>query len=368
MKNCFRAALCLLLSLLLCTAVLAAPTASIVRAFANEDTLYTYLRLETDGQVVTAAEAKLNGAICGAASNLGTVQQMQSPVHYLLLVDNSTSMTQYAPQIETFAAELAENAGENSRFTLAVFGETFSLLAERIGADTLGEQVQAVAYDARASRIQEGIAGALAYFSALSRENQELRCIVALTDGVAYDPDNSKGGMELSDSLLKSDALFFSVAFGDDADAQAALMQMTADSGGDAWSVTEAQSVQDAADALLQACRSLYVMSFALPVTIQAGEASLTVIFSANGALLCRALGTVSIPERASNGGKTEPQECPPVQIVTSAQTAAAESMPASEAQAQNVWNVGLTALVAVLAVVTVGLLVLLLIRRKKAR
>ena len=366
MKQCFRVTLCLLLTLLLCSAVLAAPTASIVRAFANENTLCTYLRLETDGQAVTAAEAKLNDAICGAASNLGTVQQMQSPVHYLLLVDNSTSMTQYAPQIEAFAAELTENAGENSRFTLGVFGEKFSLLAENIGADMLHEQVQTVAYDARASRIQDGIAGAMAYFGALSRENQELRCIVALTDGVVYNSDSGASSSEISDSLPKSDALFFSVVFGDDADARAALMQMTADSGGDAWSVTEAQSVQDAADALLQACRSLYVMSFALPSNVQAGETALTVTFSANGTFLCRALGTVFIPERTTNGG--EPQERPPVQTAASAQNAAAETAPVLEAQTQDIWNIGLTALVAVLAVVTVGLLVLLLIRRKRAR
>lgn len=360
MKRCFRGIICILICLLFAESVFAALEARFVRAFADDHTICTYLQLTTDGQPVTAAEAKLNGELCRAVSGFGTVQQMQTPVHYLLLVDCSTSMPQYAGQIEEFTAALIQNAGENARFSLASFGEVYALLAAGTGADVL-EYLRNLRYDAQASRIREGISGALEYFKAMPREDHELRCIVALTDGITYDPGNQKANMEIPDSLLESDALFYSVIFGTDLPAQTELARMCTASGGYSWAVDSEKSTADVVDALLQESRSFYVMDFLLPENAASGEKNLAIVFSSNGTLLCRASTSVIIPEKEMIGHTPEENAA---HIETEKANPAVEEESAAQEKTddRNNWMLTLTV---TLALVFIGLLLLLIRRRK---
>lgn len=360
MKRCFRGIICILICLLFAESVFAVPEAHFVRAFADDHTLCTYLHLTTDGQPVTAAEAKLDGEFCRAVSGFGTVQQMQTPVHYLLLVDCSTSMPQYAGQIEEFTAALIQNAGENTMFSLASFGEVYALLAAGTGTDVL-ERLQDLRYDAQASRIQEGIFGALEYFKAMPREDHELRCIIALTDGVTYDPGNRQASIEIPDSLLESDALFYSVVFGTDLPAQTELARMCTASGGYSWAVDSEKSTDDVVDALLQKSRSFYVLDFLLPENAASGKKNLAIVFSSNGTLLCRASTSVIIPEK-------EMTEHTPKGNATHTETenailAVEEEPPAQEkTDDRNAWMLALTV---TLALLFTGLLLLLIRQRR---
>ena len=105
----------------------AAGQAEIVRAFGVGETLYTYVDLGEGGQPITRVEATLDGRTFQTTGRLETVRQAGSPVSYLLMVDASTSMPGFQEDVVGFAEGLVELSGENTRFTLATFGEGFQI-------------------------------------------------------------------------------------------------------------------------------------------------------------------------------------------------------------------------------------------------
>ena len=113
----------------------AAGQAEIVRAFGAGETLYTYVDLGEGGQPITRAEATLDGRTFQTAGRLETVRQAGSPVSYLLMVDASTSMPGFQEDVVGFAESLAEHSGENTRFTLATFGDGFQVIGEDVAPE-----------------------------------------------------------------------------------------------------------------------------------------------------------------------------------------------------------------------------------------
>ena len=106
----------------------AAAAARLVRTFVYQDTLYTYVDLTGTDQPITKADAELDGRTFPASGTLETVRQAGFPVTWMLLVDNSNSMPPFREEAVAFARELAAACGENTRFLLASFGDSFSLL------------------------------------------------------------------------------------------------------------------------------------------------------------------------------------------------------------------------------------------------
>lgn len=113
----------------------AAAAARLVRAFVYQDTLYTYVDLTGTEAPITKADAEIAGQVFPASGTLETVRQAGFPVIWMLLVDNSNSMPPFREEAVDFARELAAGSGENTRFLLASFGDSFSLLAEDVSAD-----------------------------------------------------------------------------------------------------------------------------------------------------------------------------------------------------------------------------------------
>ena len=142
-----------------------AAAARLVRAFVYQDTLYTYVALTGTEAPITKAEAEIGGQVFPATGTLETVRQAGFPVTWMLLVDNSNSMPPFREEVVDFARELAAGSGENTRFLLASFGDSFSLLAEDVSADQLAEALAAIPMDETVTRLHSSIQQALDAFS-----------------------------------------------------------------------------------------------------------------------------------------------------------------------------------------------------------
>ena len=110
----------------------AAASARLVRAFVYQDTLYTYVDLTGTEAPITKADAEIGGRTFPASGTLETVRQAGFPVTWMVLVDNSNSMPPFREEAAAFAQGLADRCGENTRFLLASFGDTFTLLGEDV--------------------------------------------------------------------------------------------------------------------------------------------------------------------------------------------------------------------------------------------
>lgn len=299
---------------LLGSAALAAPQAELVRAFVYDRTLTAYVDLSGTDQPVTKAEAKIDGQTFPASQAMETVRQAGAPVTYLLLVDCSTSMPAYAGEVVAFAQALAEGAGENTRFILATFGEDFAVAAEELTAETLPQAVGGLAYEARSTRLQSGIQGALDYLEAIPRQGGELRSMVVLTDAVEYDPNGVESYEETLQRLENSDVMVHALGVGSDAASLESLFTLVEASGGSRFQAADETEADQAARTLTEETGRLYVTGFDLgSYQTEGGETAVAVTFASNGTLLCRAERNVDFPalEGEAPVEETPSQELP---------------------------------------------------------
>ena len=300
MKKIISLVLCLGLAAALCVHSLAASSAEIVRAFVHEGTLYTYVSMDGLEKPLTKAEARLGGQIFSATDRLETVRQAGSPITWLLLVDNSTSMPAFRRETEEVAQALSQAGGENTRFILATFGDAFAAVEEDVPAGELAERVGELPFDERVTRLHTAIGQALDYFEEMPRERNELRCMVILSDAVQYDPRGGIPYEELLERVEHSDVMLHSVGLGTDRKSLDSLGQLATASGGLHQSV-DAGTAAEAVDRLAESSGGLYVTGFDLSgYTTAGGTEQVSVTFASGAELICRAEAAVEIPERES--------------------------------------------------------------------
>ena len=356
--------LALLAALCLSVSARAAGSAELVRTFVYDDTLYAYVDITGADQPITKADAGIGGQTFPASDTLRTVRQAGSPVTYLLLLDASTSMPGYAAEAAAFAGGLAEAAGENTRFTLATFGEDFSVLAEDLTGETMPGELAKVAYTQTQSRLSSGITGALDYFEAVPRSGSELRAMVILTDAVEYDPQGGTSYEAVLDRACRSDVMLHTVGFGGDAGALEQLAALAEASRGGAWVAESEASAREAAGALAEATGALYVTGFDLTgYTGAGGTEQVSVTFGAGAELVCRAETSVELP---GGGADAETGETPETVLPPSRPAETAPAEPEPETEASSGGNGVLTAAVVAAAAVVLAVVLILVLRRRK--
>ena len=295
--------LALLLAGVLCTSVLAAGSAEIVRAFVCDGTLYTYIAMEGIEKPVTKAEARLGGQTFPSSDRLETVRQAGAPVTWLLLVDNSTSMPAFRQETEDFAQSLVQSGGENTRFILATFGDAFTVRAEDVSPEELSGEVEKIPFDERVTRLHTAIDQGLDYFEGLPRQRSELRCMVVLSDGVQYDPAGGVPYEELLERVGASDVMLHSVGLGGDQEALESMGRLAEASGG-IHQVIGGVTAAAAGTVLAEDSGKLFVTGFDLSgLTTEGGTERVSVIFAAGSELVCRAEAQVELPEFTGKEG-----------------------------------------------------------------
>lgn len=302
---------------LLSTNTLAAGDAEIVRAFVHEDTLYTYIQTETITAPITKVEAKIGVQTFQSIGRLETVRQAQSPVTYLLLIDNSTSMTIFRNDITAFTERLAQSGGENTQFFLSTFGETFTVLSDGKSTGDIASKIAGVTFHEKASRLHDGICQALDWLEALPRQGNELRVLLVLSDAVLYDPN---GGIDYETILERvncSDIVLHTVGFGKNADALKKLRLLAEASGGIHQIVGGQNLAIESAKQIDQVNTNLMVTGFALFNCETFGkDVPFSITFFSESEILCKGKSSVSIPyidEMSSNAEKQVSTQIAPV-------------------------------------------------------
>ena len=345
----------------------AAGQAEIVRAFGVGETLYTYVDLGEGGQPITRAEATLDGRTFQTTGRLETVRQAGSPVSYLLMVDASTSMPGFQEDVVGFAESLVEHSGENTRFTLATFGDGFQVIGEDLAPEEVPEQLAGLQYSEPITQLHSAIGQALDYFEGLPRQGNELRSLVVLTDAVEYDPQGGIPYDTLLERMERSDVMLHAIGFGDDRAALDRLNQLVQASDGSQWEIGEACTADQAADQLVEYTGRLFVLGFDLSGYVSDGEEQpLSLVFSSGAELVGQAESQVALPVSQDPGTEPEPDsgselpapEPEPGGGAPAAQPAAPEEQP-ENAALPLVIGIGAAVLVGILAAVVLG-------RRKK--
>ena len=286
----------------------AAGQAEIVRAFGVGETLYTYVDLGEGGQPITRAEATLDGRTFQTTGRLETVRQAGSPVSYLLMVDASTSMPGFQEDVVGFAESLAEHSGENTRFTLATFGDGFQVIGEDVAPEEVPEQLAGLQYSEPITQLHSAIGQALDYFEGLPRQGNELRSLVVLTDAVEYDPQGGIPYDTLLERMERSDVMLHAIGFGGDRAALDRLNQLVEASDGSQWEIGEACTADQAADQLVEYTGRLFVLGFDLSGYVSDGEEQpLSLVFSSGAELVGQAESQVALPVSQDPGTEPEP-------------------------------------------------------------
>lgn len=345
----------------------AAGQAEIVRAFGVGETLYTYVDLGEGGQPITRAEATLDGRTFQTTGRLETVRQAGSPVSYLLMVDASTSMPGFQEDVVGFAESLVEHSGENTRFTLATFGDGFQVIGEDLAPEEVPEQLAGLQYSEPITQLHSAIGQALDYFEGLPRQGNELRSLVVLTDAVEYDPQGGIPYDTLLERMERSDVMLHAIGFGGDRAALDRLNQLVQASDGSQWEIGEACTADQAADQLVEYTGRLFVLGFDLSGYVSDGEEQpLSLVFSSGAELVGQAESQVALPVSQDPGTEPEPDsgselpapEPEPGGGAPAAQPAEPEEQP-ENAALPLVIGIGAVVLVGILAAVVLG-------RRKK--
>ena len=343
----------------------AAGQAEIVRAFGAGETLYTYVDLGEGGQPITRAEATLDGRTFQTTGRLETVRQAGSPVSYLLMVDASTSMPGFQEDVVGFAESLVEHSGENTRFTLATFGDGFQVIGEDLAPEEVPEQLAGLQYSEPITQLHSAIGQALDYFEGLPRQGNELRSLVVLTDAVEYAPQGGIPYDTLLERMERSDVMLHAIGFGDDRAALDRLNQLVQASDGSQWEIGEACTADQAADQLVEYTGRLFVLGFDLSGYVSDGEEKpLSLVFSSGAELVGQAESQVALPVSQDPGTEPEPDsrsELPapePGGGAPAAQPEAPEEQPENSALPLAI-GIGAAVLVVILAAVVLG-------RRKK--
>ena len=344
----------------------AAVSAEIIRAFVYEGTLYTYMRLENTDQPITRAEAKIRLQSFPASTRLETVRQAGSPVTWLLLVDNSTSMPDFREEAEAFAESLSASSGENTRLILATFGDAFAVVNGDVPPDDLKGAVAAIPMDEHITRLHTAINQALDYFEGLPRERNELRCMVILSDAVQYDPSGGVPYEELLERVSGSGVMLHSVGLGND---QASLDSMgrLAEASGGLHQVLGEVSPGDAGTALAEFGETFFVTGFDLVgCSAPIGETAVSVTMAAGSELVGRAETVVDLPELEGVSGEAPApsQTLPPSSESQSGAASGGAAAPEPFEEDDLTWVFPAAASAAVLAVLAVVVLVL---RRRQA-
>lgn len=373
MKRIFSLALTLALALSLAAGASAAAEARLVRAFVYQDTLYTYVDISGADQPITKADAELGGRTFPASGTLETVRQAGFPVTWMLLVDNSNSMPPFREEAAAFAESLAAACGENTRFLLASFGDSFSLLAEDVPAEQLAARMADIPMDETVTRLHSSISQALDCFDGMPRTGNELRGLIVLSDAVAYDPGASVSYEELLERINASDVMLHSVGFGTDAAALDSLASLTDASGGVHQVVGSGLPAAEAGAALAEETGRLYVTSFSLSGLAPEQEtAPVSITFASGGELVCRGSTEVAFPASAG-GEEAEQPETPPEPVLppSTASSSSGTSAAAEEPAPQPSPGLSLDADVLIpligLAVLLVAAVAALLLRRKRS-
>lgn len=194
----------LLLSLLLPVSA-AVDRWQIASAYCQSDTLYTYVQIP-EGQENMEVSLKVGQSLNGAKEQPELVADGDTTVHYLLLIDLSTSMAGYRSQVQAFAQGLLSVETQPVQVDIAGLGSEFMMFREGLTTQAEVQDVLSdLLYRQTVSDISGGMKSALQHLADHPQQGGTLLNLILLTDGVPYGTKDSDA--EADDLKIISEAL-----------------------------------------------------------------------------------------------------------------------------------------------------------------
>lgn len=152
------------------------------------------------------ASQKVGQSLNGTREQPELVADGDTTVHYLLLIDLSTSMAGYQSQVQAFAKGLLSVETQPVQVDIAGLGSEYTILREDL---TTQEEVQDVLsdllYRQTVSDISGGMKSALQHLADYPQQGGTLLNLILLTDGIPYGSKDSSA--EADDLKIISEAL-----------------------------------------------------------------------------------------------------------------------------------------------------------------
>lgn len=147
---------------------------------------YVYLQLEQNQLANIQLQLKVNETVIEQQSS-GFIKEGDKPVHYLLLVDCSSTVRSYKEQISLFACGVLEQTiagGGAAEMTVAGLGDSFRILTENCtDPETLRTSLNELSYSDSNTDLYTGIQDALSYIQSKPHSSGELYQLILVTDG-----------------------------------------------------------------------------------------------------------------------------------------------------------------------------------------
>ena len=147
---------------------------------------YVYLQLEPNQLANIQLQLKVNETVIEQQSS-GFIKEGDKPVHYLLLVDSSSTVRSYKEQLSLFACGVLEQTiagGGAAEMTVAGLGDSFRILTENCtDPETLRTSLNELSYSDSNTDLYTGIQDALSYIQSKPHSSGELYQLILVTDG-----------------------------------------------------------------------------------------------------------------------------------------------------------------------------------------
>ncbi len=179
-----------------------------VSVYCSEGKLYTFVRFREDNHPQQlSGTLRFNNISLAESSQTAPVRNTVAKIHYVLLVDRSTSMREHAEEVERFAKELAETEAENAVYSVLTFGNQFEAVSWKLeDAEEMHSIVGHLQYDGTLSDLYGGVEQAVKYLDGHPQSDGEFVNLILVTDGNVYLSSTLDGNQGSEDQKSKSTA------------------------------------------------------------------------------------------------------------------------------------------------------------------
>lgn len=161
---------------------------SVVKAisgYCQSDELYAFIQINDDYDTDSFTVKLQSDAVTAEGErSLVPVMETDTRVHYVLMMDLSDSMRNYADEVDAFVGALMETEKLEACYTIATFGECFEVVKENMtDGNAVKRTLSELEYTEKLTDPYTGIESALIYLDSSSIRSGDLIYLVVITDG-----------------------------------------------------------------------------------------------------------------------------------------------------------------------------------------
>lgn len=156
-----------------------------ISAYCIDDQLCAFVNLGDayDGASIKVTAFSDNAAVGGETAPV-PLKKSNAVVRYLLMVDLSGSMKEHIGDINQFVKSLMNAEKQNAVYTVASFGERFTVVAEnQTDKDAVINILSGLEYNEKLTNPYSGIENALNYLDTCLRKNGDIVNLIMISDG-----------------------------------------------------------------------------------------------------------------------------------------------------------------------------------------